>query len=69
LLAYFRGRPDLGSRSFVISFEHHKKWLGPRQRVGVLNRKDLTETGGEEGVKTVLQIIGPAPRPPVSRVG
>lgn len=69
LLAYFRGRPDLGSRSFVTSFEHKKQWLGQRQRMGVLNRKDLIETGGEEGLKTVLQIIGPARRPPVSTVG
>ena len=68
LLAYFRGRADLGSRGFVTSFEHKKQWLGPRQRVGVLNRNDLIETGGEEGLKTVLEIIGSARRPPVSRV-
>jgi uncharacterized protein YjbI with pentapeptide repeats len=69
LLAYFRGLPDLGSRGFVTSFEHKKQWLGPRQRVGVLNRADLIETGGKEGLKTVLEIIGSARRPPVSRVG
>jgi uncharacterized protein YjbI with pentapeptide repeats len=68
LLAHFRGRPDLASRNFVTSFEHKRQWLGPRQRVGVLNRNDLIETGGEEGLETVLQIIGSARRPPVSRV-
>jgi uncharacterized protein YjbI with pentapeptide repeats len=69
LLAHFRGRPDLGSQNFVTSFEHKKQWLGPCQGVGVLNRNDLIETGGEEGLKTVLQIIGSARRPPVPPVG
>jgi hypothetical protein len=53
----------------VTTFEHKKQWLGPSQRVGVLNRNDLMEAGGEEGVDTVLRIIGSARRPPVLRVG
>jgi len=69
LLAHFCGRSDMGSRRLATRFEHRKKWLGPHQRVGVLNRIDLIESGGEEGLKIVLQIIGSARRPPVSRVG
>jgi uncharacterized protein YjbI with pentapeptide repeats len=69
LLAYFRGRSDLGSRRLTTRFEHEKKWLGPHQSVGVLSKNDLVESGGEEGLKTVLRIIGSSRRPPVSRVG
>jgi uncharacterized protein YjbI with pentapeptide repeats len=64
LLAYFRGRSDLGSRGLVASFEHGKKWLGARQKVGVLNKHDLIESGGEDGVEIVMKIIGPARRLP-----
>jgi uncharacterized protein YjbI with pentapeptide repeats len=64
LLAYFRRHPDLGSRRLTARLEHEKRWLGPRQKVGVLNRQDLTESGGEEGFKTVIEIIGHARRRP-----
>jgi uncharacterized protein YjbI with pentapeptide repeats len=60
LLAYFGARSDLGSRMLTAGFKHDKKWLGPRQRVGVLNKHDLIESGGEEGLNTVMKIIGPA---------
>jgi uncharacterized protein YjbI with pentapeptide repeats len=64
LLAFFRGRSDLGSRSLVASFEHRKKWLGARQRVGVFNKHDLVESAGEDGLKAVMEIIGSARRLP-----
>jgi uncharacterized protein YjbI with pentapeptide repeats len=64
LLAYFRGRPDLGSRTLVGSFEHRKKWLGARQRVGVLNKRDLVESAGKDGLEAVIKIIGAARRRP-----
>jgi uncharacterized protein YjbI with pentapeptide repeats len=64
LLAYFNGRSDLGSQRLAARFEHEKEWLGPRQKVGVLNRQDLTESGGEEGIRTVLKIVGAARRRP-----
>jgi hypothetical protein len=54
----------LGSRGLVASFEHRKKWLGARQKVGVLNKHDLIESGGEDGVEIVMKIIGPARRLP-----
>jgi uncharacterized protein YjbI with pentapeptide repeats len=64
LLAYFRGRSDFGSRKLTARFELDKKWLGSRQRIGVLNKQDLMESVGEEGLETVLQIIGSARRRP-----
>jgi uncharacterized protein YjbI with pentapeptide repeats len=69
LLAQFRGRPDLKSRKLVGRFELEKKWLGPQQKVGVLNKQDLIESVGDEGLRDVMQIIGSARRSPVSRVG
>ena len=62
LLAYFGGRSDMGSQRLAARFEHEKQWLGRRQRVGVLNKHDLVASGGEEGLNTVMKIIGPAQR-------
>jgi uncharacterized protein YjbI with pentapeptide repeats len=64
LLAHFGARSDMGSQRLTACFEHDKKWLGPRQKVGVLNKHDLKESGGKEGLETVIRIIGPARRPP-----
>ncbi len=69
LLAQFRGRPDLKSRKLVGRFELEKKWLGPQQKVGVLNKRDLIESVGDEGLRDVMQTIGSARRLPVSRTG
>jgi uncharacterized protein YjbI with pentapeptide repeats len=60
LLAHFGARSDMGSQRLAACFEHYKKWLGTRQKVGVLNRRDLMESGGEEGLDAVMKIIGPA---------
>jgi uncharacterized protein YjbI with pentapeptide repeats len=57
LLAYFRGRADLGSRKLFGSFEMDQKWLGSRQKVGVFNKRDLIEMAGEEGLRAVMNII------------
>jgi uncharacterized protein YjbI with pentapeptide repeats len=59
LLTYFRGRSDLGSRSLVRIFELDKKWLGSHQKVGVLNKHDLLEAAGEDGLQAVMKIISP----------
>jgi uncharacterized protein YjbI with pentapeptide repeats len=67
LLAHFRGRPDLSSQKLVDRFELDKKWLGSRQRVGMLNKHDLVESVGEDGLRAVMQIIGSAQRLPEPR--
>ena len=64
LLAFFSTRPDVGSRALTAIFEHDKKWLGAKQRVGVLNKRDLMETAGEEGLQAVMKVIGYARRQP-----
>jgi uncharacterized protein YjbI with pentapeptide repeats len=64
LLSFFRGRPDRGSRRLSAIFELEKKWLGSRQRVGVLNKHDLLEMAGEDGLRSVMKITEPARRVP-----
>jgi uncharacterized protein YjbI with pentapeptide repeats len=64
LLAFFHGRPDVGSSALAAIFEHDKEWLGTKQRVGVLNKRDLIETAGEEGLQAVMKVIGSARRQP-----
>jgi uncharacterized protein YjbI with pentapeptide repeats len=61
LLAFFRGRSDLASRCLFGYFESDQKWLGSRQRVGVLSKHDLMEMAGEEGLRTVMKIIEAMP--------
>jgi uncharacterized protein YjbI with pentapeptide repeats len=64
LLAFFSARPDVASSALVAIFEHDKEWLGPKQKVGVLNKRDLIETAGEEGLQAVMKVIGAARRAP-----
>jgi uncharacterized protein YjbI with pentapeptide repeats len=64
LLVCFGGRADLGSKRLTTRFDHEKVWLGPRQRVGVLNKQDLIEMAGEEGLQAVMKVIGAARRAP-----
>jgi uncharacterized protein YjbI with pentapeptide repeats len=64
LLGCFGGRADLGSRRLTTRFDHEKAWLGPRQRVGALNKQDLIEMAGEESLQAVMKVIGSARRAP-----
>jgi uncharacterized protein YjbI with pentapeptide repeats len=64
LLAFFCARPDVPSSALAAIFEHDKEWLGAKQRVGVLNKRDLIETAGEEGLQAVMKVIGSARRRP-----
>jgi uncharacterized protein YjbI with pentapeptide repeats len=57
LLGYFGSRTDLPSQRLHAVFEIHRKWLGPRQRVGILNKHDVMEMAGEDGLRTVIAII------------
>jgi uncharacterized protein YjbI with pentapeptide repeats len=60
LLVFFCARPDVGSSALAAIFENRKRWLGANQRVGVLNKRDLVETAGEEGLQAVMKVIGSA---------
>jgi len=57
LLGHFGGGTDLASRRLYTFFENKRRWLGPRQKVGVLNKQDLMQMGGEDGLRTVMKII------------
>jgi uncharacterized protein YjbI with pentapeptide repeats len=62
LLEALRGRKDTTSKMLAGYFSVYRKWAGPRQRQGVLNQNDLLETVGEEGLRSVLEIIEPSRR-------
>lgn len=55
LLEVFVGRADVGSRRLVAYLGICRKWAGAR---GVLNKNDIRETGGEEGLDMVLKVLG-----------
>jgi uncharacterized protein YjbI with pentapeptide repeats len=64
LLAFLCGRPDVASSALAAIFAHRKKWLGAKQRVGVLNKRDVVEAAGQEGLQAVMNVIGSARRRP-----
>jgi hypothetical protein len=37
-----------------------RKWAGPKQQRGILNKKDIIEFDGEEGLAELLKLIGPS---------
>ena len=57
LIAFFENHNDDASKGYVGLFEHVYKWKGANQRVGVLNKMDLREIGGDEGLETVARVI------------
>jgi Pentapeptide repeats (8 copies) len=57
-LAEWSNREDLRSRRLATFFSGVRKWLGPKQRVGVISRDDLRYIGGEAAVSDFLQLIG-----------
>jgi uncharacterized protein YjbI with pentapeptide repeats len=57
ILAVLRGRTDTDSRVLAAGVAVERKWLSPNRKRGVLNKKDILEAGGEEGLKTVLQAL------------
>jgi len=59
ILEALRDRADMASRMLAADLGVCRKWAGPQQVRGVLNKKDLLETGGEEGLRTVLAMIEP----------
>jgi uncharacterized protein YjbI with pentapeptide repeats len=53
----FRDRDDIPSRRLTAILAHELKWLGPKQRRGVLSKGDLLNSGGQEGLNEALRII------------
>lgn len=57
LLLLLRERSDMPSKKLAACIEVFLKWAGPKQRQGVLNKKDLLEAGGDEGLRFVLGVL------------
>jgi pentapeptide repeat protein len=57
LLQSLRGRTDMASKKLAAAIGVDRKWAGPRQRRGILNKNDLLEIGGEDGLRVVLGMI------------
>jgi len=57
LLKSLRGQTDVAVRKLAAYLGVYRKWVGPKQRRGVLNKNDLIEIGGEKGLLRVLEII------------
>ncbi len=57
LIQTFAGKTDRVSKALTGNFQFKRKWAGPRQMQGVVNKKDLLEVGGEEGLQRVLEVL------------
>ena len=58
LLATWKTRSDAGSKRLVASFGILRRWVGAKQRVGVVSKADLLEAGGEEAVVDFSRLVG-----------
>jgi len=57
LLQGLRGRIEMASKKLAAYLGVYRKWAGQGQRQGVLNKNDLLEIGGEDGLRVVLEMI------------
>lgn len=57
LLQGLRRRTEMASKKLAAYLGVYRKWAGPGQRRGVLNKNDLLEIGGEDGLRVVLEMI------------
>ncbi|MFI5456795.1 MAG: pentapeptide repeat-containing protein [Isosphaerales bacterium] len=57
LIEAFKGQTGLGSRGFAAYLACYRKWAGPRQKRGVLNKKDVLGMVGEEGLRRTEEIV------------
>lgn len=57
LLQASKSRTDVGSRKLAGALTVRRKWVGSKQRRGVLNRNDLIALAGEERTAELLNLI------------
>jgi uncharacterized protein YjbI with pentapeptide repeats len=57
LLNALKGRTDVGSRKLSVVLTLKRKWAGPNQQRGVLNKPDLLEAIGSEAVGELMRLI------------
>jgi uncharacterized protein YjbI with pentapeptide repeats len=58
LLKFLKKRADNPSKALAGALEVDRKWMGPKQRRGILNKKEILETGGgQDFVEMILNEI------------
>ncbi len=55
-LAALRSRSDVGAKKLAASLAICRKWVGPHQRQGVLNKRDLDEAGGPGAAEEIARL-------------
>ncbi len=58
VIASLKGHSEIGFKKLVAYLGVYRKWAGPNQKRGVLNKQDLVEIGGEEAVAEVMRVCG-----------
>jgi uncharacterized protein YjbI with pentapeptide repeats len=59
-LVVLERRTDPDGRVLAADLAFCRKWAGPEQQVGVLNKRDILEAGGEKELKEVIRLLQPA---------
>jgi hypothetical protein len=57
LLETFKGRDDAASKRLTAVLGNKRKWAGAKQSRGFFNKNDPLESGSEDGLRRVLEII------------
>ena len=57
VLQCLRNRNDTASRKLAAYLGVYRRWAGPMQQRGILNKNDLLEIGGDDGLQIVLSMI------------
>lgn len=57
LIEVFSVRSDSDSKCMVAVLGNYRKWAGGPNSFGILHKADLVETGGEEVVRVVLDVL------------
>jgi len=61
VLAFLNARSDIDAKAVAAVLSNKRKWLGPHQRIGAVNRKDIIEAARNEELATkVLSMFADA---------
>jgi hypothetical protein len=58
LIQVFEAQSDVASKKLTAYLRVLRKWAGPKQRRGIVNKYDLIELVGDGGLKRFLQVLG-----------
>ena len=60
LLGVFADRNDTAAKAMAAYLGVYRKWAGPNQEVGILNKRELVEIGGEAMLADVMRQLRPS---------